>query len=184
MAKKNSKALVIDASVARSAGPPHSSHPTSSHCRNFLQNVLTICHHIVMTPEIRQEWDKHQSRFARGWLRSMIAKRKLSSLTNLASDKELWKELENMAQTDTQRAQIVKDIRLLEAALASDKIVISLDENTARKFFNIAAQTVTALQTITWVNPDRIKQETPITWLENGANLEKSRLLGCNLREK
>lgn len=184
MSKQSSKVLVIDASIARSAGPPHSNHPTSSNCRNFLENVLVICHRIAMTPEIRREWDEHQSRFAREWLRRMIAKRKLCPLKNLVSDKRLWTTLENIAQTDQQRAQIVKDIHLLEAALASDKIVISLDENTAHKFFDKAAQTIIELQKITWVNPDRIEEEEPISWLKNGAKPDKNRLLGCNLAKE
>ena len=184
MSKKDSKVLVIDASIARSAGPPHSIHPTSSNCRNFLENVLLICHQIAMTPEIREEWNNHQSRFAREWRARMVAKKKLYLLTDILPDKELWKGLENIAKTDQQRAQIVKDIHLLEAALASDKIVVSLDENTARKYFDNAAQTIVDLQKITWVNPDRIEEETPIAWLKDGAKPEKKRLLGCNLEEK
>lgn len=178
MSKKNSKVLVIDASVARSAGPPGATHPTSSNCRNFLQNVLLICHRVAMTKEIREEWDKHESRFASEWLRRMIAKRKLYPVKNLVSDDELWTALENIAQTDQQRVQIVKDIHLLEAALVSDKIIVSLDENTARTYFNKAAQTIVKLQTITWVNPDRIEEEAPIAWLKGGAKPDKSRLLG------
>lgn len=181
MSKKDSKVLVIDASIARSAGPPYSTHPTSSNCRNFLENVLSICHRIAMTPEIRDEWNNHQSRFAREWMARMIARKKLCPLRALVSDQNLWTALEKTAQTDQQRAQIVKDIHLLEAALASDKIVVSLDENTARKYFNNAAQTITELQKIAWVNPDRIKEETPIAWLKDGAKPEKKRLLGCNL---
>ena len=31
-----------------------------------------------MTPAIRDEWDKHQSPFARKWRRSMMARKKLN----------------------------------------------------------------------------------------------------------
>jgi len=178
MSKSNSKCLVIDASVARAAGPPHTSHPTSSNCRNFLENVLKICHRIVMTPEIRTEWDQHQSRFARQWLATMVAKKKLVALKNLPTDSSLWECLEKIAETDQQRSEIIKDIHLLEAALASDKTIISLDEKTARKFFTLAAQTSSILQKIAWVNPDRVEEEQPIAWLERGAIPEEKRLLG------
>ncbi len=178
MSKSSSKCLVIDASVARAAGPPHTSHPTSSNCRNFLENVLTICHRIVMTPEIRKEWDQHQSRFARQWLATMIAKKKLLPLKNLPTDSSLWECLEKIAATDEQRKQIIKDIHLLEAALASDKTIISLDEKTARKFFRRAAQESSILRTIAWVNPDLVEEEQPIAWLEGGAIPEQKRLLG------
>ncbi|NER98862.1 MAG: hypothetical protein F6J86_34400 [Symploca sp. SIO1B1] len=178
MSKSISKCLVIDASVARAAGPPHTSHPTSSNCRIFLENVLKICHKIVMTPEIRQEWDQHQSRFARQWLATMVAKKKLLPLKNLPTNSSLWDCLERIAETDEQRGQIIKDVHLLEAALASDKTIISLDEKTARRFFRRAAKESSILQTIVWVNPNRVEEEQPIAWLEAGAIPEEKRLLG------
>ncbi len=49
---------------------------------------------------------------------------------------------------------MLKDLRLIEAAIATDKIVISLDDNTARKFFIRAASQVDKLKNIVWVNPD------------------------------
>ena len=71
-----------------------------------------------------------------------------------------------------------KDLRLIEAALATDKTVISLDDKTARKFFGKAAVQVDELKDIVWVNPDKIEEEKPIEWLENGAEAERDRLLG------
>jgi hypothetical protein len=152
------------------------------HCRDFLEGVLNICHQVVMTSEIRDEWDKHQSRFALEWRKSMVAKRKLIPLKNLPFNQMLWKDLENSATTDKHRQQIVKDICLLEAALATDKIVISLDDNTARTYFSQAAQQILflkdSLKDIVWVNPDHIEQEQPILWLEQGAPYEENRTLG------
>lgn len=182
MKAKQSKRLVIDASVARACGGPQAIHPTSMHCRDFLENVLNICHQVVMTSEIRNEWDKHQSRFALEWRKSMVAKRKLIPLKALSLNQMLWKELEDSATTDKHRQQIVKDICLLEAALATDKIVISLDDKTARKYFSQAAQQIQFLQDslkdIVWVNPDHVEQEQPIVWLEKGAPYEENRTLG------
>jgi hypothetical protein len=86
--------------------------------------------------------------------------------------------LENL--TENQRSQVKKDIHLIEAALATDKIVISLDDKTARRFFTQAAQQVEELRelkTISWVNPDK-PEESPISWLKSGANPEPERLLG------
>jgi hypothetical protein len=182
MKAKQSKRLVIDASVARACGGPQAIHPTSMHCRDFLESVLNICHQVVMTSEIRNEWDKHQSRFALEWRKNMVAKRKLIPLKDLPLDQMLWKELEDSATTDKHRQQIVKDICLLEAALATDKIVISLDDNTARKYFSQAAQQIQSLQDslkdIIWVNPDHVEQEQPIAWLTKGAPYEENRTLG------
>ncbi|MGA9382780.1 MAG: hypothetical protein WBV73_28800 [Phormidium sp.] len=72
MIEKVSKLLVIDASVARAAGGESAKSPTSKYCRDFLLAVLDISHRVVMTPDIRKEWDKHQSSFARTWLRTIV----------------------------------------------------------------------------------------------------------------
>jgi len=71
---------------------------------------------------------------------------------------------------------------LIEAAIATDRIVISLDDNTARRFFGRVAVQVDELKEIVWVNPPKIEEEKPIEWLENGAKPEKERMLG-NLPE-
>jgi len=55
-----SRRIVVDASVARSAG--ETSHLDSVLCREFLQAMLKICHRVVLTPEIEREWRKHASR--------------------------------------------------------------------------------------------------------------------------
>ncbi|MBE9129105.1 MULTISPECIES: hypothetical protein [unclassified Coleofasciculus] len=176
-AKVVSKQLVIDASVARSAGGKDAKAPTSINCTKFLEAVLDICHKVVMTPDIKEEWNKHQSVFALGWRRRMVAKRKFVFL-DVPIDNELWNSIDQIAGTDKQRAEMFKDLRLLEAAMATDKTVISLDDNTARRFFSKAALQVDELKEIVWVNPDKVKNKKPIEWLQNGANPEPKRLLG------
>ncbi|MEQ8997925.1 MAG: hypothetical protein RID53_15650 [Coleofasciculus sp. B1-GNL1-01] len=177
VAKGVSKRLVIDASVARSSGGEDATYPTSVHCRDFLQAVLDICHKIVMTSDIKEEWDKHQSIFALRWRRRMVAKGKFVFLKEVSGDKELWDKIDLIAATDKQRAEMFKDVRLLEAAIATDKTVISLDDNTARTFFSQAASEINALKDIVWVNPDKVEEETPIEWLKSGAKPESKRLL-------
>ncbi|MGM3308984.1 hypothetical protein ACSQ6I_23890 [Anabaena sp. WFMT] len=177
-AKVNSKRLVIDASVARSAGDEGATYPKSVHCRQFLLAVLDICHQVVMTPAIKEEWDKHQSKFALTWRRQMVAKKKCHYLKVSIND-SLWTQVESMAANVSNKriAEMTKDLCLIEAALATEKIVISLDDNTARKFFSEAAVKIDELKDIIWVNPDKIEAEQPIEWLRNGAEAESDRLL-------
>jgi len=175
-AKVVSKRLVIDASVARSAGGEEATYPTSVHCRDFLIAVLDICHKFVMTPDITEEWNKHQSDFARKWRSRMVAKRKFEFL-DIPVNEELWEKIDKIAGSDRQRAEMFKDLRLIEAAMATDKTVISLDDNTARKFFGRAAVQVDELKDIVWVNPAKIEQEKPIEWLREGAKPASDRLL-------
>ncbi len=176
--KEYSKRLVIDASVARAAGDEGATYPKSVHCRDFLQAGLKICHQVVMTPAIKAEWDKHQSKFALTWRRQMVAKKKWNYLEISIND-SLWTEIESIAAHvgNKRIAEMTKDLCLIEAALATDKIVISLDDNTARKFFSEASVKIDELKDIVWVNPDKIEEERPIEWLRNGAKAESDRLL-------
>ena len=57
MPQKKKRLLVIDASVARAAGGAEATAQVSRECRDFLSTVLTVCHQIVMTPEISEEWN-------------------------------------------------------------------------------------------------------------------------------
>ncbi|GAB4196442.1 MAG: hypothetical protein Fur006_43950 [Coleofasciculaceae cyanobacterium] len=152
-----SKRLVIDASVARSSGGEEATYPTSLHCRDFLKAVLDICHKVVMTPDIKEEWNKHQSEFARKWRSQMVARRKFEFL-DIPVNNELWEKIDIIATSNKHRAEMFKDLRLIEAALATDKTVISLDDNTARKFFGRAAVQVNELKDIVWVNPDKLEE--------------------------
>jgi len=180
MAARKSKRLVIDASVARAAGGEDASHPTSKHCRDFLEAIRRICHQIVITPEIGEEWKRHQSKFARQWLVSMTAKKKARRLGNV-TDNGLRDKVERsiVEMKENDREAIRKDFRLIEAAIATDRIVISLDE-TARALFAAAVRSVGKLKNIVWVNPSRPGEEL-ILWLANGAKPEKRRLLGFRI---
>lgn len=170
-----SRRLVIDASIAHAAGGKGATFPTSKHCRDFLKATLTICHRMVMTPEIEEEWNKHQSKFASTWRRSMRARKKIYWPPNIANSK-LRTKLARIPVTPTAKAAMLKDIHLIEAALATDEIVISLDEEV-RNFFNASAATLGELKTAVWLNPGN-EEEGPIAWLEKGAKPEKHRCIG------
>jgi hypothetical protein len=58
---KMSRQIVVDASIARSAGD--GIHPASQMSRQFLLDMMTICHRVVTSPDITLEWQKHTSRF-------------------------------------------------------------------------------------------------------------------------
>jgi hypothetical protein len=72
-------------------------------------------------------------------------------------------------------AAMEKDMRLIEAARATDNRIVSLDD-TARRFFCAASKGVGELRQILWVNPV-VERETPIQWLKEGAPNEEQRLI-------
>lgn len=173
---KRSKRLVIDASVARAAGGEEASYPVSKNCRNFLKAVLTICHRIVMTPEIGEEWKRHRSNFAQTWLASMQGRKKVFRLDS-ATNYKLRDKIERAASQmkEHEREAMRKDFLLIESSVMTDCTVISLDD-AVRRLFAEALQSVGELKNVVWVNPGRIEEEL-IRWLENGAKPEKGRRL-------
>ena len=172
---KNPRCLVIDTDIARSAGGLDAQEGRSKSCRDFLTAVLETQHKVVTTEALRAEWHKHQSRFTKTWLVSMVARKKVCWI-EAPSDEELRAKMVHAAKNEKKRDAMLKDIHLIEAALQADKIVISMDE-VVRHCFRELAQAVGSLKPIVWVNPCK-NDETPLSWLQNGAASEKERQLG------
>lgn len=194
MADKESRLLVIDASIANAAGEIN---PASKIYRDFLEGVRVICHRVVMTPEIADEWNRHQTRFAKKWRRSMVAKKKVYLLGSVArSDlrekisRAATHELacqagiispESLFQLDPASIHeysceaMLKDTHLLEAAMETDRTVISLDD-TVRRLFAAATKKIGEIRNVIWVNPNDSNPGI-MKWLESGAKSEKNRWL-------
>lgn len=172
---QHSKCLVIDTDIAHSAGGVDARHPTSKSCRDFLSATRDSGHKVVTTRALKEEWSRHQSRFATLWFASMVARKKVCRV-NAPADETLRGKVEEVAPGENKRAAMLKDIHLVEAAFQADKIVISMDE-TVRHCFHEAARKVGVLKQIAWVNPCK-DEENPLDWLREGAELEKERLLG------
>ena len=168
MRSRDSKQLVVNASVARAAGGVEATASVSISCTEFLETFRDECpHHVVMTPELSEEWEENQSKFAATWLRSMIA-RKRFDYEDPPVNQALRDEIEGTATRETEIEVMRKDFHLLEAARSTDQAIISLDE-TIRRLFARASQPVGEIRDIVWVNPERMEEEEPIEWLKNGA---------------
>ncbi len=172
MRGSRSQALVIDACVARSAGGSAAEDPLSRNSREVLTAVLEICHRMVWSRRIGEEWKRNRSRFSRQWQVQMWARRKVD---RISGDENLQISDRVLAAADRQRDRVAmeKDLHLIEAALASSKIIISHDE-TAREAFSLAASKVHELKDITWINPD-CGEEDVVAWLQAGAKPERHR---------
>ena len=186
MAKKESRRLVIDASVARSA--TLSDNPTSNACREFLQAIFDVCHKIVLTAEIYREWDhnalqirspadRRRARFLVDWMLAM-ARRKGGKIlrTRVARDEELRNKINHLGLPEQSRQEIAEDLHLVEAALASDSIVVSRDDS-ARALLQSITGSCPELAKVVWCNPVDLREEA-LQWLETGARSVKVWQLG------
>lgn len=177
MRPRGLKRLVVNASVARAAGGEGATASVSINCTEFLETFRDESpHHVVMTPELSEEWDEHQSNFAATWLKSMIARKRFAYLRP-PQNTTLYDEIEGTATRESDLEALQKDFHLLQAALATDQTVISRDE-TIRQLFVRASQQVGEIRRIIWVNPDRTEEE-PIVWLQNGARPDSERQLSA-----
>jgi hypothetical protein len=155
MKTKYSKRLVIDTNVLINAGNLNNPTLISKNIREFLLNILEICHRVVVTKKILEEWNNHSSIFSRRWRVSMESKDKVITLDSFEHEKLKNKiSSENVRENFSKKDKeaILKDFILIEAALETDKIIISLDttaEDICSNLSNIAQ-----LQTIKWLKPE------------------------------
>lgn len=174
MARRTGRRLVIDACVAQSAGGEGATFPLSKHCRDTLKAIYDICHRAVFTPEIRAEWLEHTSRYTRKWLRWMNGARKIERLDSPA-DPQLQDAVRKVATSNKQADAMLKDVHLVEAARASDGVIVSSD-GKARKLFARAARKVTQLHGVAWADPSA-DIDGVMAWLKDGATVAAERCL-------
>ena len=177
MRKELSKRLVVDACVAFSAGEGYQTSETSAQCRRLLEGIRHICHGVVMTPELSQEWRRRATRFSSRWLTQMQGQRKWHYVP-LGPDEHLREDISAAASTDRQRTIMLEDAHLVEAARATDGIIIS-SERSSRQLLNAAAANVPPLQEVAWVNPLDYTVDEMSDWLEAGAMADPEMRLGA-----
>jgi hypothetical protein len=168
-----SRRLVVDASVVSSAS--EKVHPRSRDCRAFLDRILRVCHKVVLTEDIEAEWKRHQSRYSLIWLAAMRSKKKVL-LSEPFENESVRSVLGSSGLSGKEEAAARKDLRLIEAALETDRAIVSLDEEARSLYKKLSAQ-VREMRSIVWVNPE-LQSDDPLRWLDGGARLETVRRLG------
>ncbi len=170
-----SRKIVVDASVAQSAGSGEKENLFSGPSRAVL-NIIEAAHHfLVFSRECFQEWSEHEREFARRWRRRMVARKRVIPLGD-TTDEALRERLAAFFTVASQRKAILKDAHLVEAACQTDRIVISRDE-VVRALFRRACPQIQEIQGVCWANPE-IEDERVVDWLESGARNEPARRLG------
>ncbi len=168
------RSITIDASIARASG--HTDHPTSQRCRDCLDTIRDHGHRMVMTDQLREEWDRHQSAFALRWRASMQSRGRVIAI-KAALDDDLRDRIEQTAASLAQQVAIAKDVHLVAAARATDRTILSLDE-VMRRLLRRASGQVRELRLLVWANPDR-EADGVVAWLRAGAKPDAPRRLGA-----
>ena len=168
MSKKKipSACIVVDASIARSAGPPESNDERSVACRAFLMALRGVGHRVAWNAPIKAEWDKHQSHFAREWWTAMVSIGNVFPVPFVLS-LELRQAIEDAGVDEGVKQAMTKDLHLVETAFASNHRVGSLDDKVRGHFARFVAH-FESLGVVLWVNPEDA-DEVATEWVLAGA---------------
>ncbi|NQU21861.1 MAG: hypothetical protein HQ567_11315 [Candidatus Nealsonbacteria bacterium] len=169
--------FVIDSSVMQAAGRAHPVDKRPKRCRGFLDVVYGCNHRVVVTDEIETEWRQHSSRVAVMWQRRMRTHRKIWRPPPDAIE-PLTDAIAGVESNRREQKLMQEDLFLLEAALAADKIVTSLDKEVHGLFRN-AAKEIPKLRRVIWVDLDE-PDEDGAKWVSGGVSLDPERMLGSS----
>ncbi|WP_375416044.1 hypothetical protein [uncultured Hymenobacter sp.] len=163
---------MIDTNIARAAS--ESEHPTSDACRRLLELMIENEHKVVLSYSQYQEWLKHNSRFTKLWLRRM-ASEKLWHVLSPEPDSGLTDRTHKVECSDAARQEMLKDVHLLENALATDEIVLSLETNVFHLFCT-HAQVLKISRPVAWVSPTDAAP-AGVAWVAAGADVATARCI-------
>jgi hypothetical protein len=123
---------------------------------------------------IQAEWDGHQGPFAGTWLVSMMTLQKLRPVRDEPVG-ELRETIQGHSKDEGVVAVMLKDVHLIEAALATDFRVASLDDTVRGHYSRLTGQ-FASLRRALWVKPAS-EEEQGVDWLEDGARADRFRKL-------
>ncbi len=106
----------------------------------------------------------------------MRARRKVVKIPSPA-DARLRERVLGAAPDETAREAMRKDLHLIEAALTTDRVIVSLDEKAADLFAGVSRQ-IGELRAVAWVNAERGDPEQLRVWLDAGAEAKEEYTLG------
>jgi hypothetical protein len=168
------RAIVVDTSVARSAGSTKATDSRAEACRDALEAMRKARLHAVLSPALREEYGRQvkMSKFFRRWLLWMTAQQRIREV-DPPPHRPTRRAAQRRLVQDRQQA-VEKDLHLVSAALASDRRVISGDDRMRDDLATLAVE-VRALVRVHWANPEA---SGCVTWLSRGALDDRTWMLG------
>lgn len=135
---------------------------------------MTNQHRVVLSATQYWEWQKHQSGFAKNWLARMMGK-KLYVVLNPEPNSGLTDRIHALECTEKARREMLKDVHLLENALATDHAVLSQETNVLL-LFATHTQPLSIPRPVACMNPTE-DVNTCIAWVEAGVPVGQARCI-------
>lgn len=168
MAQSIRKWLVIDASVGGMTGSGTVAEDTPhSRCRRCLRTVRDNQYGVFFHPQTWEEWRRHRSGYAKEWLQQMYSRKGVTikrkdeipeSVLSVRFQRLIGKKVGMELLSEALCTIMLEDCHLLEASLAADSIIVSLDDKV-RFHFTAAVESIGEIRGIVWVNPDKEDDE-------------------------
>ncbi|MBI5442586.1 MAG: hypothetical protein HY900_15395 [Deltaproteobacteria bacterium] len=165
--------VVVDTDVAHAAG--ETQHPISRACREVLDTILGVCHRVAFDTRGSAEWKRHESGYALRWRAAMQSRGKVLRVA-APETSDLSHLVEETGLSPKRNRAVLKDLHLVETALAVDKAIVSMDE-FVRAALGEIAPLIPCVGDVVWVNPAE-EDDDAIGWLKAGARRDHRRLLG------
>jgi|WetSurMetagenome_2_1015567.scaffolds.fasta_scaffold120279_3 hypothetical protein len=159
--------LVIDVNIVHSTEGMECPHPTSVQCRTILTTIFENNHKIVISSDLRHECVRHATKFSTIWYYQMKRNNLIEDIKNVR-DESLRERILVCFPSEEVKKRVRKDIHLIEAALVTDKKIISNDLKERKKFKRISSSII-ELEAIIWVSPNK-NYEQIVEWLKRGAS--------------
>lgn len=173
MTTKNSKLMVVDTCVARACGTGEGE--DSKAARQFLNEMKDICHRVILTRALLEEYRKHtpRNRYFTQWMAAMMARKK-APLLEAPEDLPLKQALQSWDAPEERKRIAQKDTLLVNAARVADRIIVSYDNRARQAFAECADATrCPSLTDLVWINPKAESPKGPaVEWLRRGAPAE------------
>ncbi|MGG0610957.1 hypothetical protein [Bacillus altitudinis] len=163
--------LIIDASVVTSASPKNG---ISKRSADFLDKFLETKNKLGLTEELKAEWLNHKSSYTAKVLTKTKQEQRIIKIKGYEDTQDIRQKVHNIK--DKQRIYaILKDVHLLEAAILTDKLIVSLD-NKARNNFSHFYNCINNLPNVCWINPCE-NSESALDWLDSKDKYSSERFI-------
>ena len=168
------RGVVIDTSVARSAGGRRAADGRAAACKDALEMVRREKLLAVISAALLEEYRRQakMSLFFRQWLAWMTDKERLWPVDG-KPHRPTRAAAQQLLPPDRQKA-VEKDLHLVGAALASDRRVLSGDDRMREDLRALTAE-VRALTKVHWANPEAAGC---LDWLSRAAPDDRAWQLG------
>ncbi len=169
--KQKAFAIVVDASVYGGAGRGPEAGPAVIPCIDALRAIDAAGMCVVLSESLLAEG--HRGRFARKWLSDMVSRKRARMLKDVPRCEPLLDLLPELRDRGVAK-QLGRDLHLVEAALATDNRILSLDDKM-RGHLGRQTVTIAELRRLHWANP---RHAQCCEWLLKGAPNAAVFLLG------